>query len=166
MADVEHALDRSDSADRVLGEGPSIGKGSDELALHVDRAPAHARDDAGLLQPDAAHAGEDQVLARREFSQEAQDLDIEALNSPAVAHIGYAIALHSGHDLVLGKDVEGLGGNGSREQRRNHTRHQSAANKDPHADQNRLSRPVHSNRTPSRTIPFDASGSVCYVGLQ
>ena len=108
MTDLQHALDGRDAANWIFRERPTVGERPDEPPIHVDRASAHARDDPRVLQSDARHAREDQVLFGRETLQEPDDLDIEFLDSLSVAQVGHAVALHSGDDLLDRQDRGGL----------------------------------------------------------
>ena len=105
VPDVEHALDRRDAADRFARKRPSISQRSDELPVHVDRAAAHACDDSRAVDRLAQNAGENQILLGRVALQEADDLDLEALNSFSVAEVREPVALHSGLQLPRWQDV-------------------------------------------------------------
>ena len=64
----EHRLDRRDAAERLLGEAPGVGDGAHQLAVDVDRAAAHAGDDAGELDARVLGADQDDVLLGQEVA--------------------------------------------------------------------------------------------------
>src|SRR5262249_51899810 len=99
VADVEHTLNPSDAAERVLREWPAIGERADELPIDVDGAAAHAGDDARVLQPRTRDARENQILARSVPPEEPKDFNIEPLDPVAVAEVRDAVALHARRDL-------------------------------------------------------------------
>ncbi len=125
----------------ILGEGPTVCQRPDELAVDVDRAAAHAGDDSGVLEPGARHARQDHVLPGRDPFDGPDDLDVEALNTLAVAEVAQAVALHSGQDPIRRQDLGRLRENGSARQRqqrreqetadaRRHTKHNAATAND------------------------------------
>ena len=116
LADVEHALDRRDPADRVLRERPAVGERADELFVDVDRAPAHAGDDSGLLESPPVDAREDQVLLRGVALEHADDLDVEPLDARAVAEIREPVAA-SCRRPALSTGKISVGGSGDAAQR-------------------------------------------------
>src|SRR3989442_972095 len=60
---LHHVGDRRDAGDRLFRErAESIGERADQLAADVDRAAAHARDDARVLHLLAVQPGDDHVL--------------------------------------------------------------------------------------------------------
>jgi hypothetical protein len=117
---VGHLVNRRDAGNRFLRERTErVRHGANQSAVDVDRAAAHAGDDAGVRERPAFELGQDQVPVRADYIFEyADDVRLELLDVGAVED-GPADADHAGPDLV---DPH-LGG-GSRRQRR-------------HADQDR-----------------------------
>jgi hypothetical protein len=77
---VEHALDRRDAGDRLRAEDPAVGVGADHLAVQVDRAAAHARDDVRRVEARVVRRlDQDEILVGPEVLQDADDLDVELL---------------------------------------------------------------------------------------
>ena len=73
--------------------------GADEAAVDVDRAAAHAGDDAGLGQRSALEPGQNQIAPRaHDVLDDAEDVGLEFLDLRAVED-GAADADHAGPDL-------------------------------------------------------------------
>ena len=74
----EHLFDGSDACDRFLAElANTIGKRSQQLAVHVHRTAAHACHDPGILWFGAVQPYQDHVFARSQScGQYSEDLDI------------------------------------------------------------------------------------------
>ena len=76
-----------------------VGHGADQPAVDVDRAAAHAGDDAGVGERTAFEPREDQVAARADdVLEHAEDVDLELLDAGAVED-GPADADHARPDL-------------------------------------------------------------------
>jgi len=61
-------------------------------------------------------AREDQVLFRRVAAEHADDLDVESLDSGAVAEIRQRVAAHAGSQLLHREDFGGRNGDSQAEQ--------------------------------------------------
>ena len=80
----QHRLDRRDAAERLLGEAPGVGDRAHQLAVDVDRAAAHAGDDAGELDARILGADQDDVLLGQEVPHHRDDPDLERLRLGAL----------------------------------------------------------------------------------
>ena len=85
LDEAVHLAERRDAGDRLLAEGPGVGDGAEQLAVDVDRAAAHAGDDAGLVQVQAGQPAQDQVAAGAGVLQDAEHLGVERLDLGALA---------------------------------------------------------------------------------
>ena len=87
--------------DRFLGKrAERVRHGADQLAVDVDRAAAHAGDDAGLGERSAFELGEDQIAAGSDdVPKHADDVDFEFFDLVALPD-GVAGGHHAGLDLV------------------------------------------------------------------
>ena len=64
VEDLEHVFNGSDAGDGLLAElADAEAERADEAAVYVDRASAHAGDDAGVVGFGAVQASEDHILA-------------------------------------------------------------------------------------------------------
>ena len=101
---VDHLVDRRDAGDRLLGELPErVRHGADQPAVDVDRAAAHAGDDAGVGERPAFEPRQDQVAARADdVAQHAEDVDLELVEAVALEDRA-ADADHARAELVDGK---------------------------------------------------------------
>ncbi|MCY1012295.1 hypothetical protein OV079_43525 [Nannocystis pusilla] len=116
LADGEHVGDRGDAADRVLVEAVAVGQRADQLAVDVDRAAAHAADDAGVDHPRVGGAEQDRVLTRQVVADDVDDLDLEAVGAGA-GEDGDRVTLHAGAHVLDGHDVGPRGGGGAQRER-------------------------------------------------
>ena len=87
-----------------LGElAQRVRHGADEPAVDVDRAAAHAGNDAGVGQRAAFEPGQNQIAARADaVAQHADDVDLELVEAIALED-GAADADHAGPDLIDGE---------------------------------------------------------------
>ena len=110
----------------AIGVMPAIGSfencaervrhGADQPAVDVDRAAAHAGDDAGVGERPAFEPREDQVAPRADdVAQHADDVDLE-LVEPVALEDGPADADHARPELVHGKVVLWAGRPAARKQ--------------------------------------------------
>ena len=102
----QHGRDGGHAGHRILVEAKAIGQGAhQEVALggigDVDRAAAHAGDDAAVLEVQPRAADHDHVLLRQLVVQDPDELDAKALDLCA-AHHGQAEALHARLDVAGG----------------------------------------------------------------
>ena len=99
-----HFIDRRNARDRFLGElTERVRDRADEPAIDVDRAAAHAGDDAGIGERAAFEPRQDQVAARADdVAEHAEDVDLE-LVEPVALEDRPADADHPGLELVHGK---------------------------------------------------------------
>ena len=113
VADVEHLLDGGDAGDRLFAElANAVAERTEEAAIDVDGAAAHAGDDAGVLGLGAVEAGEDHVLAGASAPvEEAEDFDIHGLGLGAFKD-GPGGAVEAAVDFREGED-SGAGGRGA-----------------------------------------------------
>ena len=97
----DHLRDRRDPGNRFLGElAERIRHRADEPAVDVDRAAAHAGDDAGVGQRPALEPREDQIAFRTDdVAEHAKDVDLE-LVEPVALEDRPADAGHAGLQLV------------------------------------------------------------------
>jgi hypothetical protein len=94
-----HLAEGRDAGDRLLAEWPGEGDGAKQLAVDVNRATAHAGDDAGLFEVGAAEAAQDHVAAWTGVAQDADYLGVERIDfGPFDA--GLSLAFHAGADFV------------------------------------------------------------------
>ena len=98
----EHLSDRRDAGDRILGEGPRVGNGADELPAYVHRAPAHSRDDPGPLEEIAARLREDEVGPGTVSLKHAENRHRKAVDLGPPKH-AQAVSGHAGTDRIGGK---------------------------------------------------------------
>ena len=75
----QHRLDRRDAAEWLLGKAPGVGDRTDQLAVDVDRASAHAGDDAAELDARILGADEDDVLLGQEVVHHGDHPHLERL---------------------------------------------------------------------------------------
>ena len=96
-----------------IGVMPAIGSfenwperirhGADQAAVDIDRAAAHAGDDAGVGERAALEPREDQIAARADdVAQDAKDVDLE-LVEPIALEYRPADADHARLQLVYGE---------------------------------------------------------------
>ena len=158
--ELHHVGDRRDAGDRLLGErAEAIGDRADQLAIDVDRAAAHARDDARVLHLVTVQPGDDHVLLGSDgVLQDAEDLDVELLESVPFEH-GPGRALHPRTDLFerqegdrsRGRRRRSGGGRSASDQSRQHDGGERAApprafrHLDPRAGRRRRHGPAHSS---------------------
>ncbi len=98
---VLHLGDRRDTGNRLFGEGANrVRDGTDEPAIDVDRAAAHALRHAGAGQRSPFEPGQDEVALRPlHVAQHTEDVDLELLQLGSFED-GSADANHPGPDLV------------------------------------------------------------------
>ena len=82
---IGHLGDGRDAGDRFLGKtAEGVGHGADEPPVDVDRAAAHAGDDAGRGERSAFEPGEDQVALRPDdVLDDADDVRFELFDARA-----------------------------------------------------------------------------------
>ncbi len=97
---LNHLVDRRDAGDRLLARTRrGVGDGADQPAVDVDRAAAHAGDDAGVRQRPALEPRQHQVAAAAPYVLEhAEDLDLELFDRRALENRA-ADAGHAGLDF-------------------------------------------------------------------
>ncbi len=98
---VGHLRDRRDAGDRLLRKAAErVRHGADQAAVDVDRAAAHAGDDAGVGERSAFELGENQVAVRPDdVLEDADDVGLEFFDVRAVEY-GATDADHAGPDVV------------------------------------------------------------------
>ena len=110
----DHLLDGLNSGNGLLGERETQSNSSEQLAINVDRASAHALGDACLGEGTTTEAGKNDRLLWTGIRQDAEDLNLEFFDFSS-AENSAAYAVHAGKHVLKGK--EGL----SRSQKRGNT---------------------------------------------
>jgi hypothetical protein len=96
---LDHGLDWLDASDGFLREGETEGDSAEQFTVDIDRATAHALQNAGFCQRTAAQAGEDDGLPWTEILEDSEDLDLEVFNSITLED-RFADAAKSGADIL------------------------------------------------------------------
>ena len=161
---VGHLGDGRDTGDRLLRElAELIRHRSDQLAVDVDGAPAHAGDDTRLRQRAALETRQDQVaLGRDDALQRADDVDPELFDAvaledraPDADHAG--LHVRDGHQRVAGGDA----GPGERQGADDGGQQEERGRTGRHGDSLSFIRGSPGRRKPAGGA-FDRPGSVCY----
>jgi hypothetical protein len=100
----EHGFDGLDARYGLFGEGEAEGDGPEQLAVNVDRAAAHALENAGLGQWAAAEPGENDGLLWAEILEHAEDFDLELFDAVALED-GAADAAETGPHVLEWEEV-------------------------------------------------------------
>ncbi len=103
--DRSHRLDRGHAGDRPLREAPAGSDRPGELPVQVDRAPAHAGDDARLCKVEPRKGDEDDRTGHGRVPDDTEDLDVEPLDS-VTPDDGQPVTLHAGPDFLTGRIPE------------------------------------------------------------
>ena len=69
-----------DAGERLLAIGPGEGDGPEQFPLNVDRAAAHAGDDARVLEIQSREPAQDHVPSRTGVAQDAEHLGLECFD--------------------------------------------------------------------------------------
>jgi hypothetical protein len=103
---MDNVLDGSHTGNGIFGEDTELQrKGTGELAIKVDGAAAHSRDDAGAFDLGAFELNKDDGLARpEEIGHHADHFEVELLYLVAREN-RVGIALHAGANLVEWKSL-------------------------------------------------------------
>ena len=110
VADFKHLLDGGDAGDGVLAElADAVGERAEQAVADVDRAAAHAGDDAGVLRLGAVELGQNHVLAGTAgAAEDAEDLDLHGLGL-AAGEDGPGGGRHALAHLAEGEEASGGG---------------------------------------------------------
>ena len=100
----EHGFNGLDARYGLFGERKAEGDGPQQLAVNVDRATAHALENAGLGQWAAAKPGEDDGLLWAEILEHAEDFDLELFDAVALED-GPADAAETGTHILEWEEV-------------------------------------------------------------
>jgi len=100
----EHGFNGLDAGYGLFGERKAEGDGPEQLAVDVDRAAAHALENAGLGQWPAAEPGEDDGLLWAEILEHAEDFDLELFDAVALKD-GPADAMETGSHVLEWEEV-------------------------------------------------------------
>ncbi len=105
---MNDVFDGSYTADGFFREDSELeGKSAGEFSFEIDRAAAHARDDAGVLDFWPFELNENDGLARPEkIGHDADDFEVEFFDLVA-SEDGVSVTLHARVDLAEGKDLGG-----------------------------------------------------------
>ncbi len=79
----DHAFNGLNSSDSTFREREAEGDGAQQFAIDIDRAAAHALEDAGFGERAAAEPGEDDFLAGSDILEDAEDFDLELFDAIA-----------------------------------------------------------------------------------
>jgi len=107
VTDFQHVGDGSDASDGLFAElSDAVGECAEQAALDVDRATAHAGDDAGEFGFLAVETGEDHVFAGAACpTEDTEDFDIHGFGDGALKD-GPGYAAESAMDLGQGEDAD------------------------------------------------------------
>lgn len=100
----EHGFNGLDARYGLFGERKAEGDGPEQLAVNIDRAAAHALEDAGLRQWAAAEPGEDDGLLWTQILEHAEDFDLELFDAIALKN-GPADAAETGPHILEWEEV-------------------------------------------------------------
>jgi hypothetical protein len=96
---LDHGFDWLDASDGLLREREAEGDGAEQFTIDIDRAAAHALQNAGLGQRAAAKPGQDDGLLWTEILQDTEDFDLEVFD-PVALEDSFADASKSGSDIL------------------------------------------------------------------
>ena len=80
----EHSLDRLDAGNRLFGKGKTESDSAEQLAANIDRAAAHALQNASFGQWPPAEPGQNDSLLWTQILEHAEDFDLEFFDAVAL----------------------------------------------------------------------------------
>jgi hypothetical protein len=106
---MQNVFDRRDAADGFLGENAEFQRQrSSQFSIQIDRAAAHAGDDAGVLDFFAFELHQNNGLLRaQKIRHDADDFEVELFDLIAGENCE-GVALHAWADLAERQNVGGL----------------------------------------------------------
>jgi hypothetical protein len=104
----EHGFDGLDARYGLFGERKAEGDGPEQLTVDINRAAAHALENAGFGQWAAAEPGEDDGLLWTQILEHAEDFDLELFDAVALED-GPADAAETGTHVLEWEEVLSAG---------------------------------------------------------
>jgi hypothetical protein len=101
---AEHGFNGLDARYGLFGERKAESDGPEQFAVNIDRAAAHALENAGFGQWAAAKPGEDDSLLWAEILEHTEDFDLELFDAVALED-GPADAAEAGTHVLEWEEV-------------------------------------------------------------